>query len=118
MSRLFCALVIKDNLQVQPGNIPDVKFCWADDYESAAKVLRRANWPQAFWVNGKSICRIIKLFEVFEGDAFPDDKQLHKLLSKDVLRLMPEQVSAAEPPTRRRRRKTTAKPQPSKLSCN
>ena len=111
--RLWCALVNKNKLTCNPSQIADVKFCWAADFDEAAKVFRNANWPQAYWVKDKSGCAVIKLFEVFdqsfyEGEDIPED-----ILGAELLRSLPveqrqELGEIVERPKRRRRRKKSS----------
>lgn len=115
--KLFCAHVIKDKLSGGGNsNISDVKFCWAKSYDDAVKVFANANWPQYFWVEGKSVCRIIKIFEMFT-DEFVNglDQDLENILTKDVLRCLPvEQMNGELYVAERTEEVDTSSPEPKK----
>lgn len=98
-------------------NIPDVKFLWAKDFDDAARTLRNANWPQVFWQEGKSYCRIIKLMDVFDDSFYvtaeEEGMDIDTILSRDAKRCFPvEQKSGdgvvEDRPKRRRRRRKAA----------
>jgi hypothetical protein len=113
---MFCALVIKDKLAEGVAQIPDVKFCWADDFDDAAKIFKNANWPQAFWVKNKSVCRVIKLFEVFSDEFYETiaEEDTDSMLNAEMLRSLPMEqkgskaVEVEERPAPRRRRRRAA----------
>ena len=60
---VFIALVIKDKLEGGQSS-HDVVLVEAEDQPSAVAAITRHEWPQSYWVEGKSVCRTVKIIKL------------------------------------------------------